>query len=321
MTGKQLILYVARRLVGLAAVLFVISFGVFALQYLAPGSVVQAMVGDHPVDAATLQTLTERYHLNDPFIVQYWHWLVNAFQLDFGKSIQTGQDVWPLLVQRLTTSLYLGLFAFAIALVLGLTLGVTAGLRKGSAADRAIVGISVAGVSAPAFVTGVLLLYVFTVVLPWFPSFGVGAGVGDRLYHLALPAFALALTGTALIVKLTRAAVADVVHQDYITFARARGLPSPLILGAYVIRNALVPIVTSAGLVLGFMLTGTVLVESTFALPGLGSLLVDAVNFKDVPVVQGLAMLLAVIIVVINLVTDLVYFAVDPQIRVEKVQS
>jgi peptide/nickel transport system permease protein len=177
------------------------------------------------------------------------------------------------------------------------------------------------GVSAPAFATGILLLYVFAVELGWFPVFGEGSGVVDRLHHLALPALALALTGMGLVLKLTRTAVIGSLDQDYVTFARARGISNQRVLIAYALRNALVPIITAAGLLLAYMLAGTVLVEVTFALPGLGSLLIDSVRTLDVPMVQALAILIATLVVVVNLVADIVYVAVDPRISFAKVKA
>jgi peptide/nickel transport system permease protein len=180
-----------------------------------------------------------------------------------------------------------------------------------------MVGFSVVGISAPAFATGILLLYVFAVRLGWFPVFGQGSGVANRVWHLALPATALGLTGMGLFLRLTRAGTAAALEQDYVAFARARGVARGRILRAYVLRNALVPIVTAGGLILAYLIAGAVLVEVTFALPGVGSLLVDSITAKDIPVVQGLAMLIAFTVVVINLLIDLLYLAIDPRIGFE----
>ncbi len=196
-------------------------------------------------------------------------------------------------------------------------LGLLAASRRRTTVDRSIVAFSVAGVSAPAFATGLLLLYVFAVRLSWFPVFGQGSGFFDRIWHLTLPAIALGLTGMGLILRLTRAGAASAFEQDYVAFARARGIPRRRIMRSYVLRNALVPIVTASGLIFAYLIAGAVLVETTFALPGVGSLLVEAINNKDIPVVQGLAMLIALTVVVINLLTDLVYLAIDPRIAFE----
>jgi peptide/nickel transport system permease protein len=216
---------------------------------------------------------------------------------------------------HLGTSLLLTGMASALVLLAGIPLGVLAALRAGTATDRAIVGLSVVGISAPAFVTGVLLLYVFAIVLPWFPVFGVGEGLADRFYHLVLPAIALALTTVALVVRLTRAATITALEQDYVLFARARGIPARRVLMRYALRNALVPVLTAAGLVVAVTLASAVLVEVTFGLPGLGTLLIDSVNLKDVPVVQGVVLVLAALIVVLNLVIDVLYAFANPRVR------
>jgi peptide/nickel transport system permease protein len=310
-----LLIFVARRLAVLPFLLLIISFGVFSLTYIAPGSAEQALLGGRPSTPATLAAIRKEYHLDRPFLSQYGTWVENAVQLDFGQSLRTGQSVRAEIGQSLGATVFLGLYGFAITLAVGVPLGVLAALRKRRFLDRAIVGISVVGVSAPAFASGILLLYVFAVVLGWFPVFGSGTGFTDRLYHLALPAVSLALTAMALVVKLTRTAMIDALEQDYVAFARARGVSYSRVLLAYALRNALVPVVTASGLILGYMLTGAVLVEITFALPGMGSLLVDSANFKDIPTVQGIAVVVAILIVIINLATDILYAVVDPRIR------
>lgn len=315
MRGRAIGTFILKRLLALVVLLAIISFGVFSLLYLAPGSVDQVLLGSRPSTPAVIKAIREQYHLNQSFLGQYWSWVKGAAQLDFGRSARTQEPVLAAIRSRLPVTLFLGVFAFGIAMVAGLSLGVAAALRKRTLLDRTIVGVSVMGVSAPPFATGIFLLYTFAVLLGWFPAFGQGAGFSDRLWHLTLPAVALALTGTALVLKLTRAAMITALDQDYVAFARARGLPRARVLLGYALRNALVPVVTAGGLVLGFMLTGAVLVEVTFALPGIGTLLVDSVTFKDVPVVQGVAMVVATTIVLVNLLTDIVYVLIDPRIR------
>jgi peptide/nickel transport system permease protein len=295
--------------------LLILSFLVFALSYLAPGSPEQMLLGERPSTPETIAAIREQYNLNDPFIVQYGKWLEDAVRLDFGNSIRTNEPVLSGIRDRAGLTFFLGGYAFVIAMGLGVPLGVLAAIKRQSTVDRGVVGLSVVGVSAPAFATGIFLLYVFAVVLGWFPVFGQGSGFADRVWHLTLPAVALALTGMALVLRLTRAGMMGALEQDYVAFARARGLPAREVIVSYAFRNALVPVVTAGGLILGIMLTGAVLVEVTFALPGLGSLLVTSVSFGDVPMVQGLAMLTAIVIVLVNLLTDILYLFVDPRIR------
>lgn len=315
MSNWGLIQFVLRRLAIAVVLLLIISFAVFTLLDLAPGSLEQILLGPTPATPGALAAIRKEYHLNDPFFLQYLIWLKGAVHLDFGRSVVSSGPVISAIGGGLSVSLFLGIYGFAIAILLGVPLGILAGVKTRTAIDRAAVGLSVVGVSAPAYASGIYLLYIFGVWLGWFPVYGAGSGFLDRLWHLTLPAVALALTVMALVLKLTRAAMINALDQDYIVFARARGVPYRRVLVVYGLRNALVPIVTGAGAILGYMLTGAVLVETTFALPGVGALLVSSVTKKDIPVVQGVAVLLAVIIIVVNLLTDIVYVLIDPRIR------
>jgi peptide/nickel transport system permease protein len=311
-----LLRFLAGRLLVMVPLLLLISIGVFSLLQLAPGSTERILLGGRPSTPEVLAAIRERYHLDDPFLVQYGRWLAGVIQLDFGTSIRAGEPVLSMIIRRLDITVFLGLFGFVIALLVGLLMGIVAALRRGSALDRLLVALSVVGVSAPAFATGILLLYLFGLVLDIFPVFGAGdEGFVDRLWHLTLPAIALALSALALIVKVTRAALIEELDKDYVAFARARGLGFGRVLFGYALRNALVSVVTASGLVLIYMLTGAVLVEVTFSLPGLGSMLVEAVQGLDIPLVQGLVIVIAVFIVVVHLVIDILYRLIDPRIR------
>jgi peptide/nickel transport system permease protein len=321
MRRTGLFFFLARRLVALALVLLAMSFAIFLFLYLAPGSPEQLLLGPREATPATLAAVRHEYHLDRPFLVRYGEWLGGAVHFDFGRSIVTNEAVSTIITRRLELSLQVAGLAFAFAILVGVPLGLLASTRRRTALDRAMVGFSVVGISAPAFATGILLLYVFAVRLGWFPVFGQGSGVVDRLWHLALPAIALGMTGMGLLLRLTRAGTASALEQDYVAFARARGISRGRILRAYVLRNALVPIITASGLILAYLIVGAVLVEVTFALPGVGSLLVDSITSKDVPVVQGVSMLIAFTVVVINLLIDLLYLAVDPRIGFEAARA
>jgi peptide/nickel transport system permease protein len=307
--------YVLRRLVAMAILLLIVSFGVFSLMYIAPGSVVQVLLGTQPRTASVIAALNAEYHLNQPFLVQYWLWVQGALHFQFGRSIVLNEPVTTAIAAQMPVTLFYGTFAFVISMVAGVALGIAAAVKKQTFIDRSIVSTSVLGVSAPSFATGLILLYLFAVRLNWFPVIGAGSGFTDRLWHLTLPAVALAISGTALTVKLTRAALIGALDQDYVAFARARGVPAWRVLVVYGLRNSLVPIITAAGILFASMLTGAVLVEQVFALQGVGSLLINSINDKDVPVVQGVTMLVAALVVVINLIIDLAYLAADPRIR------
>jgi peptide/nickel transport system permease protein len=307
--------YIVRRLAGIAALLLVVSFAAFSLLYLTPGDPVTILLGANPHTPADVQALREKYHLNEPLLTQYWFWLRNAIHLNFGQSIQATLPVSEEIKSSLGISAFLALYAFVITTVAGIGLGIVAAFRRERALDRAVVAGGVMGLSTPAFVSSLVLLYLFAVVFRWFPVFGPGSGFGDRLYHLTLPALALALTTTAYLIKHTRAAMINVLDQDYVTFTRSRGLSPRRVLFAYSLRNALMPIVTLAGPLLAYLVTGAVLVESTFTLPGIGGLLVQSALNKDVPVLQGVTITVAVLILGANLIVDLLYLVIDPRIR------
>jgi peptide/nickel transport system permease protein len=309
------LLYVVKRFLVAFGLLIVVSFLVFGLLAMSPGSMETTLLGVRPATPETVEAIRDEYHLDEPFLAQYWYWARDAAQLDLGRSITSGDTVTHVVQERLPVSLALAGYTLLLVLVVGVPLGLLAGIRHGTRLDRAVTTLTVVGMSAPAFAVGLLLLYIFGVELGWFPVFGAGDGFVDRVHHLTLPAVALALALGALVVRQTRAAALDVMHEDYVTFARARGLSRSRLLGAYALRNVSLPIVTSAGFILILALSGAVLVESVFSLPGVGSLIVESVTTKDVPVVQGVALMLAFYVIVINVVIDLSVMVIDPRTR------
>jgi peptide/nickel transport system permease protein len=315
MTRSGLLLFLVKRLVGMAVLLVVLSFIVFSLTFLTPGSAVDVLLGSTRRTPEAVHALNVKYHLDDPFLTQYWLWVKHAAHLDFGTSITTTLPVSDQLSARLPTSLFLGLYAFVLAMFFGVIPGMVAGHRRGSGVDKVTVAASIVALSMPAFVTGVFALYLFAVVVPIFPVAGTGSGFVDELWHLTLPAIALALSVVAFLVRHTRAAMLGVVDQDYVTFARARGLSSRRILVRYSLRNALIPIVTISAPVLAGLIVGAVVVETTFSVSGIGNLLVQSVQSKDIPMIQGVALLFGAILILMNLLADLTYFAIDPRIR------
>ena len=309
--------YILRRLAGAAVVMLALSFLVFSLLYLVPGDPVKILVGTRRLTPDVRQAVTARYGLDEPLLLRYWHWLTRALTGDFGDSVRSATPVTDVLSSRVSLTAWLTIGAFFLAVAVGIPLGILAARRKGTWVDRTIVGWSVVGVSAPGFALGLVLLYVFGLMLGWFPVFGEGTGLADTLWHLTLPAIALSTialsTGIgAMLVRITRAAVGAELSQDYVTFARSRGVPSSRITAMYV-RGASLPILTSGGLILGTLFGSTVLVEEAFSLPGLGQLLADSITYKDVPVVQAIALLVAVVIIAVTLIVDVAAFAVDPR--------
>lgn len=321
MKGERLWTYVLRRLLVAVPLILLISLGVFALINLAPGDPARALVGSRQASPEVLASIREKYHLDEPFLVQYLIWLKAVLTGDLGRSIQGSQLVTTMIWQRLPLTVFLGLYGSLVALGIGIPLGVLAALKRGSEIDRAVVTFGVLGVSAPAFATGIFLLYVFGVILGWFPTFGAGEGFFGRLWHLTLPAIALGISVLGLVVKITRASMIEELAKDYVAFARARGLERRRVVVAYVLRNALVPVVTAAGLIVVGLLTGAVLVEVTFGLPGLGSLLVNAVTQRDIPVIQGIVLILAVFVVLLHVLIDVLYTFIDPRIRFGRMEA
>ena len=307
--------YVAGRLMLAVPLLLIISFAVFALIHIAPGTPERALLGARQASPETIAAIREQWNLDEPCLLQYFLWLKAVVTGDIGRSIQSSEAVTAAIGRRIGLTIFLGLYATILALIIGIPLGMWAALKRGSMTDRTVVGVSVLGVSAPTFAVGLLFLYLFGVVLDWFPVFGSGEGFVDRAYHLTLPAVALALALVALIVKITRAAMIEELEKDYVTFARSRGLSRRRIMGRYVLRNSLIPVVTAAGLIIVGLFGGAVLIEFTFGLPGLGTLLVDSVLTRDIPVVQALVLLTAIFVIVFNLGLDVLYTVIDPRIR------
>jgi peptide/nickel transport system permease protein len=310
-------LFVLRRLFAGVLLLLVLSLLVFCLLSASPGSPVQTLLGTRSPTPQLIAALNAQYHLNQPLWVQYWDWLAGVVHLDLGRSIsvQSGAPVTSLITSHLTISVQLSLYALAFVLVLGIPLGMAAGIRRGGPVDRGVSLVAILGISAPVFVLSIGLLYVFGVALGWFPVYGTGTGFADRLSHLTLPAVALASFLSAIVIRQTRAATLTVMQQDYVTFARVRGVAPSRILLRYALRNSSLPVVTSAGILLVAALSAVLFVEQVYSLPGIGTLLYQAVNNKDIPLVQGLALAIGACVFLVNLLVDLLALALDPRTR------
>lgn len=311
---SPLVRLLAVRLLGALVLLLTISLLVFSLLHLAPGDVVKNLIGARNVSPETIAAIRAQYRLDDPFLVQYLSWLGGVLGGDFGRSIRFQEPVTVVLAARLGPTLLLALASFFVAVVTAIPLGVLSAVRAGSVLDRFIATGAILGISAPAFAASLLMLYVFSFSLGWFPLYGLGRGGLDTVRHLVLPAVTLALGLGAILTKITRTAMIRELGQEHITFARARGLP-PRRIRAIALRGALVPIVTGAGLVLSYLVGGTIFVETVFALPGLGTLLHDAVIFQDIPVVQAVTLVIATAIIAVAVAVDLAYRVLDPRLR------
>ncbi|MDR3106945.1 MAG: ABC transporter permease [Bifidobacteriaceae bacterium] len=306
-------LFLLGRAARLTALLIVLSAVVFGLLYLAPGDPARSLVGARQATPELLEAIRQRYHLDQPLWQQYGNWLAGVVRGDLGESVRTEIPVTQTLAERVPVTLELSALALSIATLAGLPLGVMAAKRHGHTSDRAIT--AVAGLSAPPFAIGLLLLYLLAALAGWFPVYGLGQGGGlDRLWHLALPAFTLALGLLASAIKISRAAMLREVHADYGLFALSRGVAAWRVTAAQ-LGNAALPIVTSTGLLLASLVSGTILVETTFAIGGIGGLLQEAVTFKDVPTVQGVTLVLAAFICVSSALIDSLAGVIDPRLR------
>ncbi len=311
--GRMLVV----RVLGTVAILLVLSVIVFSMMHLAPGDIVKNLLGNRPSSPEAAAAIRAQYNLDQPLYMQYLIWLGNALSGDFGQSIRMQDSVTNVIGARLPITAALTSVAFVLSIVVAIPLGVQSAVRSGSWIDRFATGFGIVGLSAPTFAVGLVLLYALAFYLPIFPVYGAGSGGLDTLYHLALPGISLALGLGAIILKFTRTAMLRELESDYVTFGRARGLPESQV-QRIALRNAAIPIITGASLVLTFLVGGTVLAEATFALPGLGTLLQGSVLFKDIPVVQALTLLVAVVIAVIALLADLAYIFLDPRIRAKE---
>ena len=297
--------------------LLFVSFVTFGLVRLAPGDPVVIVLGGKKVDPATMEVLRHQFGLVGDPITQYVAWLGRALQGDLGQSFRLRQDVVSVISERLPLTLELIGLSMLIAIAVAIPLGVVQAHKRNSLIDYAGSLFALIGLSSPVYFTAIVGVLVFAVGLGWLPAFGAGKDPLDQLRHLILPAVALALGTIALTSRMTRSAMLEALSSDYIEAARAKGLPERTILVKHALRNALIPVVTVTSLQIGFLLVGSVLVETTLGLGGLGSLITDAIQNRDYPVIQATVLLLTVAFSILNLVTDLVYAVIDPRIRYE----
>ena len=319
--------FILQRLIQAMVVMVTVAFIAFLLfQYV--GDPVVFLLGQDATQEQ-IDQLRADLGLNQPFVVQFWHFLVNAVQGEFGLSLRQGAKVSRQIAERFPATLELALVAAGLALLIGIPMGVYAALRRGSFMSQLFMTLSLLGVSLPTFLIGILLILVFAVGLGWFPSFGRGSVVQigwwtsslltlKGWHHIVLPAITLAIFQLTLIMRLVRAEMLEVLRTDYIKFARARGLSNRAIHFGHALKNTLVPVMTITGLQLGGLIAFAIITETVFQWPGMGLLFIQAVTFADIPVMAAYLCLIALIFVVINLVVDLLYFAVDPRLRIGK---
>lgn len=302
--------FIARRLVATIPVLFGVSLAVFLMLQLVPGDPAELMLSEFQTTPDQVALLRSQLHLNDPLPVQFGRFVWNASHGDLGYSIRSKRPVSAEIRDNLPSTLELAVAGLLVAALIGTVLGVLAAVRQHTWVDACSMFLALVGVSMPSFWLGFLIIFVFSLHINLFPATG-----GGDLKHLILPAVTLGLGAAAIIARLTRSSMLEVIQQDYMTTARAKGLRERRVLLGHGLRNALIPVVTIFGLQFGQLVAGTVIIETVFGRPGIGRLVVDAILAKDFPMVQGIVLLIAATYVIVNLIVDVIYGFLDPRIR------
>jgi oligopeptide transport system permease protein len=306
--------YVVRRVLQLIPVFFGATFLIYFMVFSLPGDPIAALFGERPPPDAVIQSIREQYHLNDPFIVQYFYYVGGILTGDLGTTY-SGRPVSELLVQAFPITFRLAMLALAFEAIAGILVGLIAGLRKGKLFDASALVVSLLLISVPTFVLGFVLQYVFAIQLGWFrTTVGPGAPLGD----LILPALVLASVSFAYIVRLTRASVADNVGADFVRTATAKGLPRRRVVSVHVLRNSLIPVVTFLGVDIGSLMVGAIVTEGIFNINGVGGTVYQAVTRGEGPTVVSFVAVMVIIYMLANLLVDLLYAALDPRIRLAK---
>jgi peptide/nickel transport system permease protein len=302
--------YLQRRLLLAVPTILLTSVIVFLMLHMVPGDPASIYVGENVATPERLAEIREVMGLNRPLYVQYGDFLWGAMRGDLGRSLRTNRPVTEEIRTRLPNTIRLAVTAMVIATILGTALGLLSALKRNTWVDTASMVFALLGVSVPIFWLALLLIMMFSVRLQWLP-----ATSPPGIKGLILPAFSLALLSSGILARLVRSSMLEVLQQDYLTTARAKGLRSRVVISRHAMKNAMIPIITVMGLQFGGLLSGTVITESVFARPGLGKLVVDSIQAKDLPVVQGTVLILAAIYIVMNLLVDLSYALIDPRIR------
>jgi peptide/nickel transport system permease protein/oligopeptide transport system permease protein len=302
--------YLVKRLLAAIPVLFGVSVVVFSMLHLVPGDPVKMMLSEFQTSPEQIARLRAQLHLDEPLPQQFGRFIWNILHGDLGYSVRTKRPVLTEILENLPSTAVLALAGMVVAVVLGVTLGVFAAVRQHSWFDTFSMLMALIGVSIPSFWLGLLLIFAFSLTLGWLPATG-----GGDVLHLIMPAMTLGLGASAIIARLSRSCMLEVLRQEYITTARAKGLREALVILRHGLKNALIPVVTIVGLQLGQLLGGTVIIETVFARPGVGRLIVNGILEKDFPLVQGIVLIGATSYVLINLLVDVTYALLDPRIR------
>ena len=310
--------YILRRVISMVPVLLIVSIIAFGLLYVLPGDPAVAILGDNAGNQQTYLALRHDLGLDQPLYTQYLSWLGRVVQGDLGRSIRTNESVATVLMQRVPISMYLGAAGLIVGLALGLSVAIVSALRPGSRIDSLGTLLAMGGVAIPSFWQALLLVYVFAVLLRWVPPSGFTSPFVDPFLSakmLILPAIVLGTHSAAVIMRQGRSALMEVLEQDYVTTARAKGLSDRTVVGGHALKNAMIPIITVIGLQVGTLVSGAAITETVFAIPGVGRAAVDAIFFRDYPVLQGAVLILTLGVLIANLLTDVTYAYLDPRIR------
>lgn len=314
--------YIIRRLLITIVILIIVTLIVFFVMQLLPGDPLVIFLGQQAgtssMSPEQLRQLYIHYGLDKPLMVQYFNWISGVVRGNMGESIYYHEDVGKLLLERFPVTLDLGIRSFILSNVLGVLMGMVAALRRGKWMDSAATVLSYLGVSIPVFWLGLLLIYFFGLKLGWFPIFGYTSpfeNLWDNIYQSVMPVICLSLMGWAVIARQTRSSMLEVISQDYIRTAWAKGLPERIVVMKHMLKNSLIPVITLMGIGLGLMFGGQVFVEQVFAIPGVGRLLVNSVFAQDYQVVQSAVLVIAAIVILVNLIVDISYGWFDPRIR------
>jgi ABC-type dipeptide/oligopeptide/nickel transport system permease component len=302
---------IARRLIFLIPIIIGVTFISFSILRLTPGDPAQVLLGENATED-DIRAIRQKFGLDKPFFVQYAIYIANVFQGNLGTSIRTQRTVLTEVMSRYPATLELAGTAVIIASLIGLIAGIIAASNQNSIFDYGSMVVSLFGISMPIFWLGLMLMLIFSVILGWLPAVGRGT-----LAHLILPAVSLGANSAAIIARMTRSSMLEVIRQDYIQTARAKGLAERVVLYKHAVRNALIPVITVVGIQFGYLLSGAVLTETVFAWPGVGRLMIQSIYMRDYPVVQGAILLVAINFTLVNLFVDVLYGYINPKIRVE----
>jgi peptide/nickel transport system permease protein len=309
--------YILRRIVHMIPVLLIVTLFVFSLLHLTPGDPAVTMLGQEATPES-IAALRARLGLDDPLPVQYLRWVGSAAQGDLGRSIHSNQPVTEAVLERLPVTIQLSIMSMLIALIIAIPIGILSAIRRNTVLDSGATTVALAGVALPNFFLAVVLIYIFSVQLRVLPPIGytpIWEDPIDNLRRMILPAITLGTAFAAIIMRLTRSSLLEVLGEDYVRTARAKGLKSNHVIRIHALKNALIPVVTIVGLQIGTLLGGTVITETIFALPGIGRLIVDSIFRRDFPLVQGAVLFVAMAFLITNLIVDLTYAYLDPRIR------